>query len=82
MFRCQEFEATRSYRLDGIRDSNEGEQIRAIVCDICLQEVEVIRFGTGFVGVCCNKVLYNDEDKPEFDAEQYEEQEAYMQLSP
>ena len=57
----------RCYQLDRIRTSNGGERIMAIVCDICSEEVEIISFGTGFVGVCCNEVLYNDEDKPQFE---------------
>ncbi len=36
----------------------------AIICDICAREVEIISFGTGYVGVCCNKVFYNDEYRP------------------
>ncbi len=39
----------------------------AIVCDICKKEVELIRFGDGVVGVCCDKVLYNSLDKSRFD---------------
>jgi len=42
----------------------------AIVCYLCKKEVDIISFGTGFVGVCCNRVLYNYAAKPQFDVKQ------------
>jgi len=39
----------------------------AIVCTICKKEVHLVSFGGGFVGTCCNRVLYNAAIKPQFD---------------
>ncbi|MGZ6210403.1 MAG: hypothetical protein ACXWL9_09685 [Syntrophales bacterium] len=39
----------------------------AVVCHICKEEVELINFGNGLVGVCCDTVLYNSADKSQFD---------------
>jgi hypothetical protein len=50
----------------------------AIVCYICKKEIELTRFGTGFVGVCCKNVLYNYSDKPQFDMRQDEKKDIYM----
>ena len=36
----------------------------AIFCYICKKEVELVTFGNGLVGTCCNRVLYNSEDMP------------------
>ncbi|HVO65078.1 MAG TPA: hypothetical protein VMT12_01235 [Syntrophales bacterium] len=38
-----------------------------IVCHICKKEVEIMSFGTGFVGICCDKVMYNSTFKSQFD---------------
>lgn len=38
----------------------------ALCCDICGQEVEIVRFGGGFVGICCKKIFYNDRYEPQF----------------
>ena len=37
----------------------------AIFCHICKKEVELVIFGNGLVGTCCDTVLYNSEDKPQ-----------------
>ena len=34
----------------------------AIFCYICKKEVELVIFGNGLVGTCCNAVQYNSED--------------------
>jgi hypothetical protein len=52
----------------------------AIFCYICKEEVELISFGTGFVGVCCNKVLYNSADGSQFDMRQAEKNDISMHL--
>jgi len=39
----------------------------AIVCYLCKREVEIMSFGNGFLGICCNKVMYNSTDKSPFD---------------
>jgi len=50
----------------------------AIVCYICKEEVELMSFGAGYVGVCCNKVLYNSADKSQFDMKQEEKKDIPM----
>ncbi|HVO65534.1 MAG TPA: hypothetical protein VMT12_03535 [Syntrophales bacterium] len=52
----------------------------AIVCNICKEEVKLISFGGGFVGVCCNKILYNSADKPQSDMKQTEKNDICMHL--
>jgi hypothetical protein len=39
----------------------------AIVCYICKKEVRLVRFGSGFVGTCCNYIMYNSAIEPDFD---------------
>ena len=39
----------------------------AVVCSICKEEVELINFGNGLVGVCCDRVLYNSAHRSQFD---------------
>lgn len=50
----------------------------AIICYICKKEVELIRFGKGFVGICCKKVFYNDTDTSSFDLRQKEKNEILL----
>ena len=57
---------------------NEEEQVMAIICNICKKEVELIRFGKGFVAVCCEKVLYNHEDESRFDMKPDEKKDIHM----
>ena len=47
----------------------------AIICDICKKEVHLVSFGRGFVGVCCNKVLYSFADKSQLDMKQDEKKD-------
>ena len=39
----------------------------AVVCYICKEEVKLMRFGAGYVGICCDKVLYNSADESQLD---------------
>jgi len=50
----------------------------AVVCYICKEEVKLIRFGNGFVGVCCDEVLYNSPDKPQLDMKPDEKKDTSM----
>lgn len=45
----------------------------AVVCYICKKEVHLVRFGSGFVGTCCNGVVYNSIIKPQFVMKQEEQ---------
>ena len=56
-----------------ICNSDKEEQVLAIFCYICKKEVKLISFGKGFVGICCNKVLYNYAGNAQFDMKQDEE---------
>jgi hypothetical protein len=49
-----------------------------IVCYICKEEVELMSFGAGYVGVCCNKVLYNSADGSQFDMKPDEKKDISM----
>jgi len=49
-----------------------------IVCYVCKKEVEVMRFGNGFVGICCNKVMYNSMDRTPFDIRRNKKKEISM----
>ncbi|MGZ3648032.1 MAG: hypothetical protein ACXU9G_03260 [Syntrophales bacterium] len=49
-----------------------------VVCYICKEEVELINFGNGLVGVCCDKVLYNSADKSQFDMKPDEKKDISM----
>jgi hypothetical protein len=44
----------------------------SIVCSICKKEVHLVYFGGGFVGTCCDSVLYNSTVKPQFDMKKEE----------
>jgi len=50
----------------------------AVVCSICKEEVKLIRFGAGYVGVCCAKVLYNSADESQLDMKQDEKKDISM----
>ncbi|MGO9137731.1 MAG: hypothetical protein ACLP9S_05285 [Syntrophales bacterium] len=52
-----------------------------VVCYICKEEVKLIRFGNGFVGVCCERVLYNSADKSQFDMKPDEEKDISINSS-
>jgi hypothetical protein len=54
----------------------------AIVCYICKEEVALINFGNGLVGVCCGKVLYNSADKSQFDMKPDEKKDISYALVP
>ena len=36
-------------------------------CPYCGRDVDPIRFGEGWVGICCGSVLYNSRQRPEED---------------
>jgi hypothetical protein len=38
-----------------------------IICVFCGKEVKLIRFGDGWVGQCCDKIIYNNKELPEDD---------------
>ena len=50
----------------------------AVICYICKEDVKLIRFGSGYVGVCCDRVLYNAADKSQFDTKPDEEKDISM----
>ena len=52
----------------------------AIVCNICKGKVEPISFGNGFVGICCKRILYNSQYKPQSDIKQTEKNDVSMHL--
>ena len=54
----------------------------AIVCDICKREVDLISFGSGFVGICCKMVLYNSTEKSQFDMKPDVKKDMDMHHSP
>ena len=64
-------------RRKSVTIDKEG-QIMPIVCDICKKEVELIKFGKGFVAVCCKKVLYNYEDESRFSMKPDEKKDISM----
>jgi len=35
-----------------------------IICPRCSREVEVINYGNGWVGGCCNEIVYNSPEPP------------------
>jgi len=39
----------------------------AIIYYLCKKEVKIVSFGKGFVGLCCNNILYNSADNSQFD---------------
>ena len=45
----------------------------SIVCSICKKEVHLVYFGSGFVGTCCDSVVYNSAVKPQLDMKKGEE---------
>jgi len=53
----------------------------AIVCYICKKEVHLVSFGSGYVGTCCNRVLFNAAIKPQFDKEKEEQKNFSMHVS-
>ncbi len=44
--------------------SKEGKIMDGLRCPICGKEVHLISFGSGWVGVCCNKLVYNRREFP------------------
>jgi hypothetical protein len=50
----------------------------ALVCNICKKEVHLMSFGNGFVGACCNKILYSSADKSQFDMKPEEKKDISM----
>ena len=54
----------------------------AIICYICKKEVELVIFGNGLVGTCCNRVVYNSEDKPRFVMEKEKKRIALSSAEP
>jgi hypothetical protein len=40
------------------------EKIPTITCPRCKREIKLIKFGSGWLAVCCNEILYNDERLP------------------
>ncbi|HUH67299.1 MAG TPA: hypothetical protein VLZ07_12785 [Syntrophales bacterium] len=54
----------------------------AIFCHICKKEVELVIFGNGLVGTCCNRVMYNSEDKPRFATEGKKKGRALSAVAP
>lgn len=41
----------------------------SIICPHCGEEVKLIPFGGGWVGICCGKIVYNSRKLPENDRE-------------
>jgi hypothetical protein len=36
-----------------------------IFCHFCNKEVELIAYGGGWIGICCDRVLYNSSERPQ-----------------
>ena len=52
--------------MDMSMDGNEiGKTVARVVCPECNKMVRVIPFGEGWVGICCNKVVYNGKTPPD-----------------
>ena len=45
----------------------EGAYMKKGSCPYCGRDVDPIRFGEGWVGICCGSVLYNSRQRPEED---------------
>ncbi len=39
--------------------SQEKDQEDSVVCPSCKQDVTLIRYGNGWVGVCCGRLAYS-----------------------
>jgi hypothetical protein len=51
------------------RTDNSSKRIDVydtIVCPHCNKEVRLIRYGGGWVGSCCNRVVYNSQTLPDY----------------
>ena len=35
-----------------------------MTCPKCKKEVQIVRYGFGYVGHCCGEILYNAKEKP------------------
>ncbi len=42
----------------------EKNPINIIACPYCGKDVKLISFGSGWVGTCCGKVVYNSDRLP------------------
>lgn len=43
----------------------KGKNSGNIVCPNCGKSVNIISFGSGWVGTCCGRVLYNSDKLPD-----------------
>jgi len=56
--------------VNSVSDNNRIEKrkivsAKSIVCPYCGKTVNLIPFGMGWVGVCCDKIVYNSRSLPE-----------------
>ncbi len=38
--------------------------MNTIVCPYCGKDVALIRYGGAWIGVCCHRIIYNEEELP------------------
>ena len=63
-----------------VRERMEKVRMKKGSCPYCGREVEPIRFGEGWVGICCGLILYNERQAPEEDpAEDEDMGEAFQE---
>ncbi len=48
------------------RHDNKGEKVEtdSIYCPLCGKEVTLSHYGSGWVGVCCDTIIYNSSKLP------------------
>jgi len=41
-----------------------------IVCPFCHKEVKLLSYGSAWIGICCDNIIYNKRELPRFTAQQ------------
>ncbi|MBA4418781.1 MAG: hypothetical protein C0392_12865 [Syntrophus sp. (in: bacteria)] len=56
----------RYYRLTDDRKRGHGGMIK---CPYCGKKVKPIQYGNGWIGLCCDNIVYNSPNLPEYDSD-------------